>query len=63
MHLIDTKTFVTFETWHSFQKTSKIMSYNYFVAQNIKIIDNTERREGKVHPFTGTEALYRPYGS
>jgi len=47
MHLIDKKKSVAFETSHSFQKTSKIMNYNYLVAQNIKIINNTDGRDFK----------------
>jgi hypothetical protein len=43
----DKKKFVAFETWHSFQETCKIMNYNYFVAQNIKIFNNTERHDFK----------------
>jgi len=31
----------------------------YFVP--IKKTQNLGKKEGKVHPFTGTEALYRPY--
>jgi hypothetical protein len=31
-------------------------------GQNVGEVTKRQERVGKVHPCTGTEALYRPYG-
>jgi hypothetical protein len=38
--------------------TSAMVSFD----ENFMLYVNTHHRSSKVHPCTGTEALYRPYG-
>jgi hypothetical protein len=39
--------------------TAVVISFD----ENFALYINTHDSRGKVHPCTGTEALYRPYGS
>jgi len=32
------------------------------IYKNLKVLVHIVKGKGKVHPCTGTEALYRPYG-